>query len=397
MTNTSAAVAPAAADPEARTDLLRMGDRVPDFLLPDQNKKADPLYGLVGGQPVVLHFYPGHDKKAFAAEFDGFRERWPALAERGVALFAVNSEPLAANIERAGALSLPFALLTDPGGRVQGWFGVAQRDAKSAASTAQRGIVTYLLDTNLRVLTVLRGRGERSHAEQVIETLDGGAVLGGRHAPILLIPRVLDRSMCRRLIDLWHSGGNVATGTISMGDSGATKSLKSDVKRRRDHLVQDPALLSELDDLVLRRVAAEVDRAFGVQITAVEEYKIVRYDAEEGGFFRRHRDNTVVEKAHRRFAMTLNLNSDEYEGGELSFPEYGPARYKPDTGEAAIFSCSLMHEAHDVSAGKRFVLLSFILDGQSQRWRTGKANWFRRNIGALEEGLRRQAATKAHR
>ena len=397
MTNAPAALAPGATDPETRTDLLRAGDRVPDFLLPDQNKKADPLYGLVGGQPVVLHFYPGHEKKAFAVEFDAFRERWPDLAKRKVALFAVNGEPLPANIERAGALSLPFALLTDPGGRVQGWFGVPQPDAKSASATAQRGIVTYLLDTNLRVMTALRGRGERAHAEQVIEALDSGPVLGGRHAPILLIPRVLDRAMCRRLMDLWHSGGNVATGTISMGATGASKTLKADVKRRRDHLVQDPALLSELNDLVFRRVATEVDRAFGVQITAVEEYKIVRYDSDEGGFFRPHRDNTVVEKAHRRFAMTLNLNSEEYEGGELSFPEYGPARYKPDTGEAAIFSCSLMHEAHDVSAGKRFVLLSFILDGQSQRWRTGKANWFRRNIGALEEGLRRQAAAKPRR
>ena len=61
-------------------------------------------------------------------------------------------------------------------------------------------------------------------------------------------------------------------------------------------------------------------------------------------------------------AMTLNLNSEEYEGGELRFPEYGNASYKPASGEAVVFSCDLLHEATDVTRGQRYVLLSFIYD-----------------------------------
>jgi predicted 2-oxoglutarate/Fe(II)-dependent dioxygenase YbiX len=66
--------------------------------------------------------------------------------------------------------------------------------------------------------------------------------------------------------------------------------------------------------------------------------------------------------AHRRFAMTLNLNTEDHEGGELRFPEYGQASYRPATGEAAIFSCNLLHEATDVTKGSRYVLLSFMYD-----------------------------------
>ncbi len=59
------------------------------------------------------------------------------------------------------------------------------------------------------------------------------------------------------------------------------------------------------------------------------------------------------------FALTLNLN-DDYTGGELRFPEYGSQLYRPDPGAALIFSCSHLHEVRDVTAGRRFVLLSFL-------------------------------------
>ena len=113
----------------------------------------------------------------------------------------------------------------------------------------------------------------------------------------------------------------------------------------------------------------------------------MRYDSEEGGFFRPHRDNVVPDMAHRRFAMTLNLNTEDYEGGDLRFPEYGPDLYRPGTGDAVIFSCSLLHEAMDVTKGERFTLLSFILDGQPEQWRAERREWFDEERRSIEAGL----------
>jgi predicted 2-oxoglutarate/Fe(II)-dependent dioxygenase YbiX len=59
------------------------------------------------------------------------------------------------------------------------------------------------------------------------------------------------------------------------------------------------------------------------------------------------------------FALSLNLN-DDYEGGQLRFPEYGNHLYRPDAGAALIFSCAHLHEVLEVTAGRRFVLLSFL-------------------------------------
>jgi len=64
--------------------------------------------------------------------------------------------------------------------------------------------------------------------------------------------------------------------------------------------------------------------------------------------------------AYRRFAMSLNLNTEEFESGELRFPDYGDQRYRPDTGSAIVFSSSLLHEALHVTSERPFVLLAFL-------------------------------------
>jgi predicted 2-oxoglutarate/Fe(II)-dependent dioxygenase YbiX len=110
----------------------------------------------------------------------------------------------------------------------------------------------------------------------------------------------------------------------------------------------------------------EIRKAFCFRATGFEGFKIGCYDASTGGFFKAHRDNLSPTTAHRSFALTLNLNED-YEGGQLRFPEYGPQLYRPDAGAALIFSCSHLHEVMNVTAGRRFVLLSFLLGERDAR------------------------------
>ena len=56
--------------------------------------------------------------------------------------------------------------------------------------------------------------------------------------------------------------------------------------------------------------------------------------------------------------MSLNLN-DDYEGGLLRFPEFPGPVYRPAAGDAVVFSCTLLHEATPVTAGRRFGLFGF--------------------------------------
>jgi hypothetical protein len=51
----------------------------------------------------------------------------------------------------------------------------------------------------------------------------------------------------------------------------------------------------------------------------------------------------------------------------LRFPEYGPELYRPAAGAGLVFSCSHLHEVLEVTAGRRFVLLSFLFGDQPPR------------------------------
>lgn len=362
-------------------------------MLPDQNKAVDPLYDLVKGGPVVLHFYPNNDKAAYTSERDQFIAGLDQLDAVGAHFFAINTDRLETNIDLAGKAKWPFTLLTDPLGRIHQQLGVPVLDRKKSGVSPTQSIVTYLLDSNLRVLKTIQGRGAASHAEQVLAFLaEQGPVPERRQitmaAPVLLIPRVLERDFCQRLIELWEVGGNHESGIISGNDQGTEiREIRHRTKRRRDHAVKDPALFRELSEIVHGRIAPEVKRAFNTVIRGVEDFKVARYDAEAGGYFRPHRDNTYPTRAQRRFAVTLNLNTG-YEGGHLRFAEYGPDVYRPGAGDAVVFSCTLLHEALDVTKGQRYALLFFLLDHSSRQWRQENARWFEQNMTALEDGLR---------
>ena len=63
----------------------------------------------------------------------------------------------------------------------------------------------------------------------------------------------------------------------------------------------------------------------------MERYLVCCYDAAEGGHFRAHRDNTTKGTAHRRFAVSINLN-DDFDGGEVELPRIRAAELQAAAG-----------------------------------------------------------------
>jgi predicted 2-oxoglutarate/Fe(II)-dependent dioxygenase YbiX len=315
-----------------RRGQLEVGERVADFVLTGPSGVPARFYAHAGGRPTAVVFTS-----------DGGDPRLVDLTDRlagraDLALLCVLST------EPAAGLGVP--VWSDPDGRVTAGYRVTAGE-----------LTAVVLDPNLRVVGVVTG--DRL-ADRVVALLDGAVHRGPAievvtQAPVLLLPRVLTKAYRDRLIRVWEQEGGVDTGVArTTGDV-----LDASYKRRRDHTIGDPQLLRELSSVVGRRVLPEVRKAFAFQATRFEGFKIACYDAATGGFFRPHRDNLTPSTAHRVFALTLNLN-DGYEGGQLRFPEYGNQLYQPDPGAALVFSCAHLHEVRDVTAGRRFVLLSFL-------------------------------------
>jgi predicted 2-oxoglutarate/Fe(II)-dependent dioxygenase YbiX len=181
------------------------------------------------------------------------------------------------------------------------------------------------------------------------------------HAPVLIVPRILEPELCRRLIAYYEAEGGAPSGVMRERD-GQTVGVLDDFKRRHDAMIRDPELVDALRGRIGRRLVPEIEKVFQFKATRIERYIVARYDAEDGGYFKPHRDNTTAGTAHRKFAVSINLNAEEFEGGDLRFPEFGPKTYRPPTGGAVVFSCSLLHEATPVTKGVRYATLPFLFD-----------------------------------
>ncbi len=346
------------------------GDMLPDIILPNSRARLVQFLTHVGNNRQVLLFCPDPRVPECRAKLKSFARRFKELEPLAVVFGITNTAPE----ENAAFLEqepLPYPLLSDLERQVARGLGITHNLEAQASADGAFSIVVN--DVNRRVLKVVHDITDPDPAPAVMEFLANLPRRPARSlshfAPLLYVPEVFEPEFCRDLIDAFEKGETQESGFIkpqgSLGDS--ERVIDHSHKARRDHSVTDQALLDGIRRRLDRRVIPEIQRAFTRRVTGVEEFKVVRYDAAEGGHFGAHRDNAVERHAHRRFALTLNLNAGEYEGGGLRFPEYGPDLYAPATGDAAIFSCSLLHEATPVSKGHRYVLLAFFFDQESSQ------------------------------
>lgn len=180
-------------------------------------------------------------------------------------------------------------------------------------------------------------------------------------APIIVLPDLFEPDLCRHLVQLYEKNGGEDSGFMREVQGKTTPIMGYDYKRRMDYTIEDEELKTILQRRVNRRVVPEILKVHQFQVTRMERYIVACYDGKVGGHFRAHRDNTTKGTAHRKFALSVALNAD-FDGGEVSFPEYGSRSFKAPPGGAVIFSCSLLHEVSPVTRGRRYVFLPFLYD-----------------------------------
>ncbi|MBU8543256.1 MULTISPECIES: 2OG-Fe(II) oxygenase family protein [Roseomonadaceae] len=259
--------------------------------------------------------------------------------------------------------------MTDGPGRRVLWDddGSARRAFRAVAPDGTLSPGWVLLDPMLRVFGVWSlEQGEEAMATLAAVPPPGDHAGVPLVAPVLVLPRVFEPGFCQRLIAEYEAIGGGESGFMRDVDGRTIGVMDSSHKRRKDAFLQDEALKAQIRARLNARLIPEIRRAFQYEVTRLERYVVACYDAAEKGFFRAHRDNTTKATAHRRFAVTINLNDGrpggDFEGGDLNFPEFGPRTYLAPRGGAVVFSCSLLHEARPVTRGRRYAFLPFLYD-----------------------------------
>ncbi|BBC24930.1 thioredoxin-dependent thiol peroxidase [Pseudanabaena sp. ABRG5-3] len=96
---------------------LKVGDRAPEFSLPDTNGNIVTLSSLKGSR-VVLYFYPRDNTPGCTKEACGFRDNYAQFQAKNTLIFGVSTDDAKAHQKFTQKFNLPFPLLTDADGQV---------------------------------------------------------------------------------------------------------------------------------------------------------------------------------------------------------------------------------------------------------------------------------------
>lgn len=313
------------APPAARAAPLGTGDFAPAVTL--HGAATGPLrLSDLAGNAVILCVCRGR------GEAEGMRARW-------------RDDPRDAMVvcEAPGDDDARVPWLHDPHGALATALGLGETG------------VMVVLDPAGRLAAVT---ADPDAAARAFDDARGTFTAVGAPAPVLVVPGVFSPAECASLIERWSREGHQGGAITGRTAGGADTWTDGSIKRRHDHLISDPALDAWITERLARRVGPALLRAFHFTVTAHEAYRVGCYDAAARGGFGAHRDDDNPAVAARRFALSVNLNPGEYDGGGLHLPEHNALLHTP-RGAAAVYSASLLHAVTEVTRGRRFALVGF--------------------------------------
>ncbi|MEZ5844094.1 MAG: 2OG-Fe(II) oxygenase [Hyphomicrobiaceae bacterium] len=369
---------------------LTPGDPAPWF---HQRSFANPRYAFdtAGGRYVLLCLFgsaaDGHAKAAIQA----MRSRPAFFDDTNACFFGVSCDAGDERETRVADRYPGYRYFWDFDGKVSRLYGALPREEAEQGAQVQVRQLWVMLDPTLRVIASVPFAADRSDIAAILALIDALPPASRSagfevQAPILVLPNVFEPALCERLIGLYEANGGEESGFMREVDGRTVQAHDHGHKRRRDFNIEDAALISELQGRFVRRVVPMIRRAHQFEVTRMERYIVSCYAAEDGGHFRAHRDNTTKGTAHRRFAVSVNLNAD-FDGGEVSFPEYGPRSFKAPIGGAVVFSCSLLHAVSKVTRGRRFAFLPFLYDDAAAKLREANAGFIEADGPAYRSGI----------
>lgn len=146
---------------------IKVGSRVPDFSLFDQNGNLFQLAAHLGKQNLVIYFYPKDDTPGCTKEACTFRDMYEDFTDVGAEVIGISSDSRKSHSEFATKHKLPFSLLSDEDKAVRKRFGVP---------TNMLGIlpgrVTYIVDKQGIVKFIFNSQTQAErHAQESIRFL----------------------------------------------------------------------------------------------------------------------------------------------------------------------------------------------------------------------------------
>ena len=320
---------------------LMAGDPAPWF---EQTTSGGPRLrlDLTAGRYLLLCFFMGTQDADAQRALDFVAQNRSLFDDENLSFFGVSID-WRDQYEHRTAPALPgIRFFWDFDLKVSRLYGVVPANATVGAISVRR--CWFVLDRALRLVAVIRFQKNGSERSRLLDLLRG---IREREAgagvevppPLLHVPDVFEPEFCRRLIAAFKAVPE------AVGNAGG--------KRRIDQVIEDDDLVTEIGVRIQRRIVPEMRKAFGFRATKTDRHVVALYG--EGAALPSQRDDASLPGP--RFALSVSL-SEDYEGGEICFPEYGRHRYRSPLGTALLFSSSILHRVSPVVRGQSYTSLS---------------------------------------
>lgn len=148
--------------------MLKIGDKMPDFEVMDQNGKMVSSSQLLG-KKTIIYFYPKDNTSGCTAEACSLRDNYQAMVARGYNVIGVSKDSVKSHKNFADKYELPFTLLADTSTEMIQSFGAWGE--KSMYGRKYMGIMrtTFIFDENGILTEIIEKVDTKNHADQILK------------------------------------------------------------------------------------------------------------------------------------------------------------------------------------------------------------------------------------
>ena len=147
--------------------MLKIGDRMPDFEVVDQNGNKVEAKDLIGRKTIV-YFYPKDNTSGCTAEACNIRDNYGALVAAGYNVVGVSKDSAASHRKFMDKYELPFTLLSDTSTEMLQAFGAGGEKkmyGKTVMGTLRR---TFIFDEQGILERIIEKVDTKNHVEQIL-------------------------------------------------------------------------------------------------------------------------------------------------------------------------------------------------------------------------------------
>ena len=148
--------------------MLKIGDKMPDFEVVDQDGNQVSSKDLIGKKTVV-YFYPKDNTSGCTAEACSIRDNYESLVAKGYNVIGVSKDSAASHRKFREKYDLPFTLLSDTSTQLLqafGAWGEKKMYGKTVMGTIRR---TFIFDEEGILTRIIEKVDTKNHAAQILD------------------------------------------------------------------------------------------------------------------------------------------------------------------------------------------------------------------------------------